>query len=206
VPRGAEMEEYCKGLPEYSVLVWYSDDHVWHERMVLVPVRDTKWVVRAPDSDREIEDIGGADPRGCPERMSPLHEDGTIPGVIAEGVYRFRSYPRDAEFKGLLRDVRGLAGARKLGHELTVPRQLRAPGGDVLDMNEFFGGNFLPRRLPSNGPVRLAQLPPLAAPAPSPSTPSLAFDGTAGALPPLPDGVGPVVDAPSDCVWVASET
>ncbi|CAK0857162.1 unnamed protein product, partial [Prorocentrum cordatum] len=53
------------------LLVWYGDDHVWHERLAAWPVQGAQWVLQTPDKEVYAEYLDGSDPDGL-ERAIPL--------------------------------------------------------------------------------------------------------------------------------------
>ena len=59
--RGAGRAALSALLPGDSVFVWYDGDDVYHERLLLWPVRDELWVVRPPDDAVYLEALDGGD-------------------------------------------------------------------------------------------------------------------------------------------------
>ena len=52
-------EVLSSSLPGQIAVVWYSDDNVYHERLMVWKVTDTKWYVLTPDGDLYAEDWSG---------------------------------------------------------------------------------------------------------------------------------------------------
>ena len=70
---GEAEESLSARISGDAVLVWYSDDNVFHERCLLWPGRDDHWAVPTPDNDVYVEDLsckGGrrTDAGGAPAR------------------------------------------------------------------------------------------------------------------------------------------
>jgi hypothetical protein len=54
-----EVVEFCRTrMPGDYILVWYDDDMVWHERLLVASLGGTVWVIATPDGDRYPEDLG----------------------------------------------------------------------------------------------------------------------------------------------------
>ena len=68
---GAEAEFWDKLQPGVSFFVWYQDDSVWHERIALFPMSETKWAVGTPDADIYVESLAF----GC-------ENDGLVGGIL----------------------------------------------------------------------------------------------------------------------------
>eukprot|EP00971_Amphidinium_carterae_P341554 6480411-Amphidinium_carterae.1 len=64
-----DVSRQCK--PGGSLLAWYSDDDVYHERLLVWPVvnetTDCRWVIQTPDGDLYVEPLGTSSLDG-PER------------------------------------------------------------------------------------------------------------------------------------------
>ena len=61
--RAAEEEFSAECIPGRAIGVWYSDDDVWHERLLLYPTAIAGlWWIRTPDGDvyEEQVDASGA--------------------------------------------------------------------------------------------------------------------------------------------------
>lgn len=68
------MVSLQKASPGQVAAVFYSDDTYWHERLLLWPFRDSKWMIYTPDGDRYLEDLSGTDSEG-PNRVKVKGED-----------------------------------------------------------------------------------------------------------------------------------
>ena len=90
-------------LPGDTVVLWYSDDSVGHEALILWRFGSYA-VIYTPDSDRYVVEIFG-NPADGPADAKQVSRDGQLP-PLSKGVYRFRSYPNGVDYKNLLRAAR----------------------------------------------------------------------------------------------------
>lgn len=96
-----------------------EDDAVFHERLLLWPLRNSVWEIARPDGDEYREDLlGGA--AGPVESYMLDHRRRLASGLRAQ-VYRFREWPSDAELRRMI-----LAA--------------RVAEGEVVGFDEFLGG------------------------------------------------------------------
>ena len=154
--------------PGCRVGVYYPDDSLWHERMLLYPVRASKgeWYVLTPDSDVYIENVIGGDAEGSTRSFlcGPLRER---PAIAAGKFYRFREWPGTQALRRYVVDCRALVSGSE--HEVTDPNKVITPSDQELDFYKFIG---LPRpaergpeaATPDRGAVGGAQLVSLATP------------------------------------------
>ena len=94
------------------MLIWFADDDVWHERVLLWPVgrKGTKsWVIATPDHKDEwgvyIEDYT---PGGDVAEVRPCAPDGSRP-YLDEMIYSFADVFDDPELHELLKKGRTYA-------------------------------------------------------------------------------------------------
>ena len=174
----------------------FSGEPLWHERMVLWPVSGATFVILTPDGDVYAEIVAGGDVEEEPEACHAVRRDGSLPNVARGGAYRFRARPDDEDRKKQFRA--GLATARAqlqaLGLEPPVCEKVIDSGGTEKDINEFYGGAFVRRRIQGKQGI-------IGGPAPQ-----AAAGVGAGGLP----AAGPVlplqaVDKDGDHVWLAME-
>ena len=85
----------CPGM---SVLVFYPDDKVWHERLLIFPISLTSWVILTPDKDLYIEDYR-LDGRGDISRLTSLGLSNEVPTIVRGALYRFDAYPSEDKYK-----------------------------------------------------------------------------------------------------------
>eukprot|EP00971_Amphidinium_carterae_P332406 6466556-Amphidinium_carterae.2 len=92
--------------------VFYSDDHVWHQRLLLWKDKDfaSRWVIYTPDGDMYSEDFA-VNPEGI-TRGVLLNGGQDRPRCIRVEVYRFRILPSEGEVSGLVSQARAILGAQ----------------------------------------------------------------------------------------------
>lgn len=139
-------EVLSRCLPGQTVLAWYSDDDVFHERLLVWRVDDKTWYVLTPDGDCYAEDYSGDSDNG-PLTFQVKGVDFQFFSRVRRPVYRFREYPTDSEFKQhvetALRDL-GLLGRTDLGWQ---PRHAMNMNGDKVEATEYLGRLLVPRRV-----------------------------------------------------------
>ena len=91
--------------PGQLAVVWYSDDSVYHERLMVWRAGDTEWFVLTPDGDFYREDWSGHSDEG-PISFKLKKTDFSHFSRISQPVYRFSSYPDDDRFRELVERVR----------------------------------------------------------------------------------------------------
>ena len=129
--------------PGSYVLVWYEDDSVWRERLLL-------WMhglfseIVTPDNDKYLEDMRRVG--SGPSRVVLLPASGEIPNDITEPVYRFKRYPTIAEHEKLLQQ--SFADARAAsGRDVRLFAEVANGLGSRVSATSIVGREGLPRRL-----------------------------------------------------------
>ena len=97
---GVEAAAWCSKLrPGLSVLVWYADGDVWHERLLLFPVRTNgQWAILSADDDRYTEYIDCSGD-SC-VRARHLDDAGLTPADLRGKCYRFKKRLSDSALGG----------------------------------------------------------------------------------------------------------
>ena len=140
LPLGAGVESL---LPGDYVLVWYAYDHVWHERAVLWKI-GKDWEVVTPDDDEYIEALA---PGGKgPVKLLVLSANGIVPASVTEPVYRFSSYPLEAEHNARLRTSFQSAKAQD-GNHAQLFSQVKGYDGVEVASDLIVGWTGIPLRL-----------------------------------------------------------
>lgn len=176
-----EVASYRELRPGRKVYLWYADDTVWHENMVAFLVGGDEVVLWTPDDDLYIESIGCKGISG-PSRLRGVGVRGGVPHSVRGQVYRFRTPPTDDQIKKIVREAHALV-ERERGTAVT-PTEIVDSMNRVVDIDAFFGGSFVRRRMTGKG--------------------VLAGD-SAGGTPDSPKHAHRVRPATADTVWVASE-
>ena len=114
VPDAADTEFWKGALPGQRVLVWFEDDDVFHERVLLWPIGTTgtkRWMIGTPDysepdgSGIYEENMGDAT---WIAKVLPLALNGKRP-FLDEDIYSFGNVFDDDELLNLIRTGKGLA-------------------------------------------------------------------------------------------------
>ena len=115
-PRGDEVEALSQCRPGQKAIVWYTDDDVYHERILVWRVDEDTWYVLTPDRDLYPECWSGRSDEG-PISFKLKDVDFRYFSRVSQPVYRFATYPTDDEFKShistALREL-GLEGVNPL--------------------------------------------------------------------------------------------
>lgn len=175
-----EVESYRKLKPGSHILLWYSDDSVWHEALIAYIVGDSRAVIYTPDHDMYIEDIG-CNGEG-PVKMKGMVENRRLPRNLRARAYRFKNRFTDSDLRRVFRD--GISVAAEAGEDIVNPEFVLDSAGGEVDFSTFFGGDFVRHRASVKGPP--------------------GGDGTGGSSDSPKNAVKAKV-APENFVWVASE-
>ena len=144
-----DVEEECyRNLTSGSrALLWYSDDHVWHEALIGLVLGGEQVVMYTPDKDLYIESIGCKGLEG-PIRLRGLKPDLGLPSRLRAPAYRFREIISDTLIKQVFRDSVKLA-EREAGCSVALPTHIVNHAGQRKTLEEFFGGSFVRSRQPT---------------------------------------------------------
>ena len=85
-------------LPGQIAAVWYSDDEVFHERIMIWRVDALTWYVLTPDRDLYAENFSGTSDNG-PVSFKLKGGDFNYFSRLGQPVYRFDGHPSNEEFK-----------------------------------------------------------------------------------------------------------
>ena len=152
-PGVEDPECWSRLLPGDSVLLWYSDDTVWHEAVILWRFGN-RAVILTPDGDVYHSPMFG-DPDDGPSRILAVGRDGSLPGTGRGSLYRFDGFPTEDELKAHIRAAKAMAvsASGDLGLRIEDHEEVVKPDGEVVSIDAFFGGNFLTRRLRGRTPA-----------------------------------------------------
>lgn len=142
-----DVEEACyRDLTSGSrVLLWYSDDNVWHEAMIGLVLGGEEAYIYTPDKDLYRECLGCKGTHG-PSKLRGLGPRMTLPRNLRARAYRFRDAISDDDIKRIIRESLALA-REELGHEGVPPTEVCNSAGTRMTLEAFFGGPFVQRRL-----------------------------------------------------------
>ena len=95
-------------LPGHRALLWYDDDNVWHERLLLWPLGGharRRWVIQTPDGDMYSEVFRVGDGVA---RVRALHDDGRR-GRVQDPVYAFPGPVANDDLRRLILEAQTMA-------------------------------------------------------------------------------------------------
>ena len=126
------------------MLLWYTDDDVWHEALVALIVNDEDAYIYTPDGDLYVEKLTCKGVTG-PARLKGLPASHRLPSTLGAAAYRFRERITDDVLKRVIRDA--FIDAEKEGLHPVKPDVVCDASGKLVGLDEFYGGSFLRRRL-----------------------------------------------------------
>lgn len=130
-------EECLKSLmPGRRILLWYTDDNVWHEAMVGVVATDRLAVIYTPDSDLYLEDLTYGSRYG-PAKVKSLNANLSLPRNLRARAYRFREKLTDDIIKDVIK--RSMELAEKEGHMPARPVKFVDAAGNERSLDGFLG-------------------------------------------------------------------
>ena len=133
------MEACLKTLaPGRRVLLWYSDDVVWHEALIGVVVTDKLAVIYTPDKDMYMEDLSCGD--DGPRRVKNLGPKFALPKNLRARAYRFREQINNDLIKQVFVDAVKLAEGE--GHRVRIPSHMIDAEDNVVEVSSLYGDAF----------------------------------------------------------------
>ena len=151
IARGGRAEDLSKCMPGQHVAAYFSDDGMYHERVLLWKGSGMNWVIVTPDHDIYLEDFSGHGDPGC-DFFRIKDVDFKYWSRVGGSVYRFSKELEDEELK----DMIGLA-IHELGDEVFAPGAWRPTGillknKVIVEPTVFLGRMLVQRRLKGKGP------------------------------------------------------
>lgn len=180
-----EVEWYRNLIVGSHILLWYTDDHVWHEALVAYIVGGEEVVIHTPDADTYVVNIACRRGADGPAKLRGMAPGNKVPRSLRGRVYRFRKDFTDDELRTIYR--LGHQVAKDEGCDVTVPDHCLDSKFSRVSVEAFFDGQFVRRRLPLRGAAGEGP------------------GGSTGGSPDSPKNARKVAAAGSDSVWVASE-
>lgn len=174
-------------IPGDSIAVWYSDDTVFHERLLIWRTSPTCWYILTPDGDAYEEEYDCRDPETGPSRVMVKGVDFQYMSRLRPGVYRFREMPGREELIDHIKGFFRMKGLAHVGPEDWRPANIRF-GQKVESASAVLGWLIVPRRLPARGHV---------------TTPGLADEIGSGLDPDLVRQMTRLRAAPEGYVWLS---
>ena len=87
--------------PRGRVLVWYSGDQVWHERLLVRAVSESLWFIATPDRDAYLERLVGGSRMDSPAKCVGVDDEGKPLEKIRGSVYRFKEEVTEKDWEKL---------------------------------------------------------------------------------------------------------
>ena len=98
------MASWLTIVPGETLAVFYSDDTVYHERLVLWRLREGIWYILTPDFDLYAEDLRCAGGDG-PSKVKIQGRDFRYWSRVGGPAYRFADRLSDEDFRGRIREA-----------------------------------------------------------------------------------------------------
>ena len=162
-------------LPGRRILLWYTNDNVWHEIIVGMVATESLAAIYTPDSDLYLEDLTCSGVDG-PSRLRSLGPRMTLPRNLRARAYGFRAAVTDDDIRKIILDSAKLIESE--GHTLVLPDDVVDSKGTDVNIDTFFGGSC---------PLRVVPI------------------GATGSSPQTPKNALVVRPALGDSVWLAAE-
>ena len=141
--------------PGQHLAVWYSDDDVWHERLLVWRVTRDTWYTLTPDGDLYAEDFSGLGDNG-PMTFRIKDVEFRYWSRLGKPVYRFKDYPTEDEFRERVRTA--LAELREQGHTSEWrPTTVLTMAGHPEQASRYLEGILVARRIRAREGGRIEQ-------------------------------------------------
>ena len=133
-------------LPGQQGIVWYSDDNVYHERLLVWKVNESSWYILTPDNDLYVEDWSCKGGDG-PISFKIKGDDFRYFSRISQPVYRFSTYPTDEEFKEHVKQALQELGGASRSPNAWRPQYVLNMAGRRVEATEYLGRLLTPTRI-----------------------------------------------------------
>eukprot|EP00438_Fugacium_kawagutii_P022866 Skav226462 [mRNA] locus=scaffold1781:97140:98588:+ [translate_table: standard] len=150
LPAPVEEVEVSLKYPGQVVCVFYSDDNMWHERVLLWKVRERLWMILTPDGDmcQESFELG---PLNGPSKYSIQGVHFTNRSELRKPVYRFRQPLTRDELRDRITDAIRDLGGEVLAAGAWRPDHIVLPDRSEANPYNFLGAVLGRVRLPLRG-------------------------------------------------------
>ena len=150
-PLVGKVEELSLCLPGDKILAWYSDDTMYHERILIWKAAGTSsWFILTPDADLYIEDYN--DPDNGPESFLIKNQHFAYYSRLAHPVYRFAKDPTEEELKAYIERAFAEMGLEEIGPDSWQPAYVRV-GRDLVSASKMLGKRLVTRRRVRGGGI-----------------------------------------------------
>ena len=147
-PPEGRVEELSSCLQGDKVIVWYSDDSVYHERVLLRKTGESTWYIVTPDHDVYVEDFN--DPANGPARFHIKGLHFKYYSRLSHGVYRFDDELSEDELKKFVEEALDDLGYDVLPAGAWCPGFARV-GKNQVSLSKILGQRVVPRAVKSRG-------------------------------------------------------
>ena len=181
------VSELLHCLPGDRLAVWYSDDTMYHERILVwrTKTEPGTWFVLTPDYDLYQESFD--DPSEGPHHFKIKGVHFKFYSRLPSPIYRFSEEVTEEEMKGYIETALDDLGVASLGPADWYPSNAKI-GGKLVSVSKLLGRRAVPRRI-GKGAGRVEQPAPEANLA-SPISPLVA------------DQLIPITKAPEEHLWL----
>ena len=139
-------EELLSCLPGDRILDWYSDDNVWHERVLIWKgASHHGWYVLTPDLDL-YEQSYALDGQDGPEKFKIKGRHFTYYSRVQAPVYKFATEPTEADMRGYIETALDEMGLDVVSPEGWRPSEIKVARHKV-STSALLGRRFVPRRI-----------------------------------------------------------
>ena len=146
-PQDGKVEELLQCLPGEKIIVWYTDDTVYHERVLLWKVSDSSWYIVTPDHDVYVEDFSS--PQQGPAKFHIKGVRFQYYSRLPHGVYRSDQDLSEDELKRFIDEALDDLGYDVVPHDAWKPAFVRV-GRNKVSISKMLGRRVVPRRLVSS--------------------------------------------------------
>eukprot|EP00435_Cladocopium_sp_Y103_P073271 s29_g43.t1 len=149
-PPEGKVEELSSCLPGDKILAWYSDELVYHERILIWKTGASTWYILTPDKDLYEENY--ADPAEGPSRFHIKGLHFKYYSRLPHPVYRFENDPTEDELRSQVEKALDESGIDISADGAWRPQSVRV-GRKEIRLTEFLPGRAIPRRATRGGGV-----------------------------------------------------
>lgn len=145
-----EEVEVLLRYPGQTVYVYYSDDDVWHERVLLWKVKEREWYILTPDGDVYAESFN-LDPQLGPSKYRVKGTHFKNWSDLRKPIYRFRQPLTREDLRNKILEAIGDLGNEVQSAGAWRPEHVLLPSGDFTNPYNFLGHALGRVRLPLRG-------------------------------------------------------
>ena len=149
-PPAGKVEELSCCLPGDKILAWYSDDSMYHERVLIWKTGVASWYILTPDQDLYEEDYDDATQGPARFHIKGIHF--TFYSRLDRPVYRFDEELSEADLKKHMETALDEMGVDMVASDSWKPNHVRI-GKNLVSVSKVLGRRVVPRRIVKGGGV-----------------------------------------------------